>query len=499
MSRLEQHLRDAVASNLELVEPGMVFLETEYQLTSSVGARGRVDIFARDALGMFTIIEIKRSENTAREAIHELLKYAELIEREQGLETHQLRLVLISTTWHELTVPFSAFQKMSPYPLVGLRAHLDAEGALVALSELPGLPLVGRGRLFRSNVALSFRSEPNWSPVWQQVLHCLAGYGIEDVLGLQGSWAGDWMSPYAHVLFVAFGRAIHQPSVRTDTADRDREPWALERKAMRALLDRVACDESEAGSPEAIASVIPSTWDIRAVHRAGAFALQRHTPDEELIELASGFGGQNRVTYRAEARPRTTTAWHELAVRANLALADCPVWEPVLNAWLDERAAKEPDLPVRVYVFHPKNIVLGLAYLLWHGNRDRLSYMQALQRRAGEPIREIHGLLTWSGDGEPIDTVIEDVFGPLDRFAVTQRVTGTLAHEEEVMRRVGLRFAVIEMDDEDQLWWLTRSDQGLRRAPAENPHASLQRFFNVQQVPLLTTASALHNTMIGGM
>jgi hypothetical protein len=152
-----------------------------------------------------------------------------------------------------------------------------------------------------------------------------------------------------------------------------------------------------------------------------------------------------------------------------------------------------------VYVFHPKNIVLGLAYLLWHGDPNRLSRMQAVQRLDGEPVREIHGLVTWSGEGEAIDEVVEDVFGPLNMFPLNHLAAGTLVDEDEVMRRVGLRFAVVEMDDQERLWWLTASEERLVRSNAHDPKASLQRFIEVQQWPLLKLGTALSDSTVGLM
>lgn len=52
---------------------------------------GFVDILASDATGMLVVIEVKRSDSTAREAIHEVLKYVELLQRERGMTSAKLR------------------------------------------------------------------------------------------------------------------------------------------------------------------------------------------------------------------------------------------------------------------------------------------------------------------------------------------------------------------------------------------------------------------------
>ncbi|MTK04709.1 endonuclease NucS domain-containing protein [Micromonospora sp. CP22] len=74
----ENAVRDALASRLALIEPGLKCVATAYRLPSRVGAGGRIDILARDTTGSFVIIELKRTEAAAEVALHELHKYVEL-------------------------------------------------------------------------------------------------------------------------------------------------------------------------------------------------------------------------------------------------------------------------------------------------------------------------------------------------------------------------------------------------------------------------------------
>ena len=102
----EPLIRDAIAERPELIELGLVTVRANYHLQNSEGTRGFVDVLARDRQGLFVAIEVKRSDNTAREALHEVLKYRELLRRELGLRVDQVRAIIASTTWRELLVPF---------------------------------------------------------------------------------------------------------------------------------------------------------------------------------------------------------------------------------------------------------------------------------------------------------------------------------------------------------------------------------------------------------
>ena len=66
----ESALRDHLAANLHLIGDGLSLIDKEFPLSSEHGADGAIDILAADALGHFVIIEVKRSNATARADIH---------------------------------------------------------------------------------------------------------------------------------------------------------------------------------------------------------------------------------------------------------------------------------------------------------------------------------------------------------------------------------------------------------------------------------------------
>lgn len=80
----EANLRDQLVTRLDLIEYGLHDPTSEYLLPNAHGTRGRIDILARDRHGLRVIIEIKRSNKAAREALHEVGKYMELLSREEG-------------------------------------------------------------------------------------------------------------------------------------------------------------------------------------------------------------------------------------------------------------------------------------------------------------------------------------------------------------------------------------------------------------------------------
>jgi RecB family endonuclease NucS len=78
----EAVIRDEIAARPEMIEHDLRTIATNYHLPNSEGTRGFVDVLTQDRRGLYVVIEVKRADNTAREALHEVLKYCELLRRE---------------------------------------------------------------------------------------------------------------------------------------------------------------------------------------------------------------------------------------------------------------------------------------------------------------------------------------------------------------------------------------------------------------------------------
>jgi RecB family endonuclease NucS len=69
----EAEIRDLLASQIDVLERGLTLIEKEKFIPNYIGTRSFIDLFARDPFGHFVLIELKRSNSAARDAIHEVL------------------------------------------------------------------------------------------------------------------------------------------------------------------------------------------------------------------------------------------------------------------------------------------------------------------------------------------------------------------------------------------------------------------------------------------
>jgi hypothetical protein len=130
----ESEFRDHLAERLDLVEPGLTLLRTEYALDNPDGAGGRLDILARDTFGHIVCIEIKRSDNSARGTLNELSKYVTLLVERDRVPKEMIRCILVSTHWTELLLPLSYFACTTAVDITAL--HAVAEDGQVLLRSV---------------------------------------------------------------------------------------------------------------------------------------------------------------------------------------------------------------------------------------------------------------------------------------------------------------------------------------------------------------------------
>jgi Endonuclease NucS len=136
----ESKIRDSLTTQLHLIESGLIFEGIESPLKNLEGSGGRLDIYARDQFDHRVIIEIKRSDKSAREAIHELYKYISLFRETYGIDESEIRCILISTEWKELLLPFSTFVFDTEYEVSGYKLIISEVGSILNIEKISPLP-----------------------------------------------------------------------------------------------------------------------------------------------------------------------------------------------------------------------------------------------------------------------------------------------------------------------------------------------------------------------
>jgi hypothetical protein len=469
----ESELRDAIASRLDLLEPGLQRVATEYPIRDAVGTTGRIDILARDRFGHFVVIEVKRSTSAAREALHELYKYVELLRAERGLRPNDLRCMLVSTTWTELLRPFSAFVRSFEYDCRGFSAHVDERGRLHGFVNIEPLsaPLV-RGFTGEQAYYL-FSSAASRDRAFAAFADALREVGCPDVVGVCFDNSDPSPFGFPHLLYLALGVIdANDPAaaVLEDFDDGGDSPWQLESRALyyayMQTKGQIGLEDLARSNSERFADLVRpgSPWQISNIERSGAFLDQRDlVGDDEIIEQIRGRHASNAITYERRASPRISRSWGDLRDEVDRFLSSTAFWREGLRWWLDA-AESDGVEEVVVQVFCPSDLPLALKQgAEYRDTPRRLPALGAASYResGGTPgnvqeHRMLFGELHW--DGSTTVTPLE-AFEATYGEAIYWALFPNAETDNEFLRLLGLRYGLLEKSSNGRSVLLSREGE----------------------------------------
>ncbi len=464
----ETDVRDSLATRLDLIEEGVQLVDTEVALPNAVGTKGFVDILGRDRLGNIVVIEVKRSDQTAREALQEVLKYVELLRREHGHPEHRLRLVIASTSWRELTAPFSALARFCPYPLLGVQLDVDEDGQVLSAGLVEGLPASMRGQISDEGLVLLWSAEDGRSSAWEEIATVAPELGMRDLLGAEIDYQGDSekvIYPYGLALVPGKigeeeGRAAGLlaegeiapgigPEEITEGFDVDDAP-SLEREALSRLSGKAGelSDGVEFLSAEKWVRKEQLGWVLSRLHRTGTFAASSYIEDEELARQIGGLdSGLNLTVMETVVNPDLRLAWDEAVLRSQLMLEGNPAWQHGLAQWLGERESEgSRDYALRIY--HLQDIVRSMIGLQAFRDGRWSDTLKVLAGGETSPEKGLVGVVVWDGGGlAPLEAVKSVFDEERDQLAFALSIAGRDL-QAELMEKMDLRYALFERSGE---------------------------------------------------
>jgi len=157
---LESTIRDNLAASLSTISSGLSLIQKEYYLPRASGTKGFIDILAKDTKNKYVVIEIKRSDEAARETLHEILKYVEALKEKKSINESEIRVIVVSTEWRELLVTFSSFVNRVQFSVEGYLLSVDENFLPISCQKVSPLKLKTE-RLFSPIHHISLYSNRN--------------------------------------------------------------------------------------------------------------------------------------------------------------------------------------------------------------------------------------------------------------------------------------------------------------------------------------------------
>lgn len=463
----ENALRDYIADRLDMIEPGLTLVDREHYLKNARGAAGFLDIFARDSLDRLVIIELKRTDSSAREAIQELFKYAALLRERYLIRDVEYRLILLSVEWHELLTPYSEMKKTTPFELSAGRIVLGSDGWPAGVEPLEAVATAAPRRFSKRHFLWRFENGDTADAAAPLIAAHMITAGLRDFVLVRcrandERLEGNIFLYFAHQELTleeyrqslrgqlspeAFDEFEEQIADLAEEEDRVGEAAdAVWLPGYEELFERIDSDHSEISHPEKASHWFKdgSLAEI-VILRFGRFN-DTAISDATIIDEIIGQGGASDFLLRSSASSVSPPQMAALRAAVSNIFFFNSEWR---NACLDLLAYAEKTGPANVTVaaFSNDDILRSIAGAAFRYPGYIPTFRFEIARE-GTAVETFMGVPEWDGSTFDFDTVREAHLGD-DPFAyfIAHHFGENRGLNEDLMHDLGLRYIVFRMGD----------------------------------------------------
>jgi hypothetical protein len=453
----ENAIRNELSRSLDKLEKDLTLIERNHPLPNKAGSKGFIDILARDRIGNYVVIELKRSDQAAREAMHEILKYMRLFMEHHGVQAHQIRCFIVSTTWRELLVPFSEFRRRCESQTEGFEINIDSKGRVLSAKRVTDYA-VDQASLFYHHWFIGFRTSVERTKARQFILDGLSQKGATGYLLFHLDYKGEneaVIFPFAIYVVPTkiepkVQKSLHKKALKDLDADeieqvRYHEQLLLGR-VIKAVLPKIRKlnYDVENGSPEKFIGLVEWDWSVKLLERQGPFQDSTVTPDATLIDLVKGIGGMNAFRFERLTSPAQKLDWAQARAASARCLEGNQAWTAGYNWFLDRVETNYPDGDVLARIYNPQTLPETIYGMVSERN---LAYMPAVSvtiSRDGLDQEALIGAVAW--DGKTIPNSPQDAFARIADgirgYYFALPLHDEAKYDPMLMKRHGLSYAL---------------------------------------------------------
>ncbi|MBU1230233.1 MAG: DUF91 domain-containing protein [Proteobacteria bacterium] len=488
----ESVVRDKLSEKLEIIERGLERLDVEHYLPNRSGANGFVDILARDRFGVLVLVELKKSDSSARQAIHELFKYVALIGQNYGLSKDRLRCIVVSTRWHELAVPFFEYQRSVGYDVMGIALTIDAEGCPVSAVTVSsdGLHCCGE-RISPYHRAICFNDIDSREKFVLETSTKMMKAGVNDFIRIMLTYCGDdcrIINRHCDYVVVAkFSENEKDIVIRQNIIpvggyeDNEDSEWAVEEFLLghMPVYASVRYDDASFSTGAKFVGMLNSGWVVERCIRYGNKFPEGIFSDEDMIIEVSAVETINDIFFRCIASPKNIERWGIVLRRIPAATVAMPNCSEFIRAYLTNLSNTSPESSASISIYNPGNIVMGIVMCVLYGDLRAIpSIMITESSTLGEPVSVLHGTLFWNGSDlklSPQEIFTAVVSSDIWTWRLAQTLNEVCMYEESFLNVFGLSYKFVVLPEEvgsNECIGVTLEGLGIRKVRI--PRDSLQ-------------------------
>lgn len=383
----EANLRDQIKDCLDLIEPGLIYIQKEYYINNEIGTSAFFDILAKDKQDNLVIIEVKKSKSTEREALTELFKYIALLKRTKALKDSEVRLIVISTDWRELLLPFSEFVQNTSYNSLGLKAIVDDKGSLESIEKVNILNKKFDRKISRRHWLQLYERKKIRDKRSKEFASSLLKIGLKNFLILKFSYEHPYVPNKTEYGFY-FAQQEEELSFYIDIINNN----SLERyeelceytddmiaedkldEFADAIKDfcHVAADEMEIAHPEKFKGYYEQDkWHIEKIVRYGSYKSEYLSDETILFELC-GYTGSSYNWYANVSTNSNNSLLQEIRDNYKNCLYHNDYWQHVITDILGYIQNKKNKCSFIITIYNPEDIFQEIAYYIKDNNPNFL-------------------------------------------------------------------------------------------------------------------------------
>jgi hypothetical protein len=455
---LEYQIRDWLENHLDFLEPGLELLKKEQYFPNSKGTAGFVDLFATDSDNRAVVIEIKRSESAAREAITELAKYAALLRDSRKLRKSEMRFILVSTNWKELYAPFSEWVDSTDYQVLGYEVTANLDGSLSEKKLREPLPLSDGRKICRRQFILFYKDDHACDQAETAIDAMTRSCSIQDYLIFRVRVSEE--NVYDVTRGLIFAQQLQDKKfylsrlkerlgeeefkeVVDYTADHGDPDDTLDELADHLPdFDEIPRETAQICDPEKVSRMMSTgNWEALSIKRSGAFARDERLKDDQLWFELSGLGGTSFSRYAVFARTDDRAKLVEINRALETTLFNNAEWRHTI-ADLLRYASGFREASLALLVHDPSSIVDSLYSVIKLGNESAVPFFWlSLDIEQGSQV--FVGTVRWNGSPVPdLHQLIRQTFGGdfFDGFLMARHFGEQKASNSSLMSALGLTF-----------------------------------------------------------
>lgn len=472
----EAHYRDIVAADLSAIDESLSLVGVEHSIRLPDGRLSKIDILAKDKFGCFTVIEIKKSNQTARSAVQQLYKYAHFLKRKNRLRVDQIRCVAISTHWDELRAPFSEFSHFSPYESIALGLIINKDDSF-SVSKIECEYEVGGGEAVHNYIYFEFKSEDARNSAYENFsrrLHELVP-NLSSVIMKFNAKEKNIINPYGfswsifrtgmlessdefHTLEDMpdlssnfFSASFFLPSWRDGSIETELRELILRKVPIVKISDgEYGCYAIHSLNNDLHRSEMIELLKLGPMFEDGLYS------EEETRALACGFLGKHPYNFVAEITPRRVSHLNFVREQAQNFLKSNPSWRQGVSQIFDELSS---NAEVRITIYNPLNFCAWLLDLYQYGTSNRIPSFTIIGADENTPI-SYFGTLIWNGSisNLKLKNALKSVYPSMD-FALLRHVNQWKNdYDDKLFKKFGIKHEVFKQTAEGVFWLNTYED-----------------------------------------